>query len=847
MHSGNVVRAGGQPGADGPYRLISDDKTIRPSPIRNRSGELSRNHFNRRSRLTLLTGFADAEDRDQPRSPCARNLVANGPIGFAMILPPLGVAQNDVRATEIRQHFRADVAGGGAFCKGVAILPAERYAAPSERSPNLAQQSRRRADEQVAGQLAPGGSPMREGARQCRAVFAQPVHFPIAGDQPRPNRHVATPLPRDYHPGYTITPALGQVNRAGKQRPPASMLQAIRSRAGSFIVKALFALLILTFAVWGIGDIFRTQPVDTVVATVGDHNIRAEELQTAVRRALEQLSMRFGSAIDLQQAKQLGLVDQTLTQLVDRSLVDQEAARLRLDISDDLIRNVITGNPNFRGADGRFDRALFNAVLAANRLTEEQYVALLRHDIPRNDLIQAVTAGAVISQPTVDLLYRHRNEKRTAEIVSLPVAAVTDVGQPGEAELQSFYDAHKDLFRAPEYRSFTLTSLSPGDVSKDIEIPEAKLKEEYDQRQDELQLPERREVEQILAPSEEKAKEAEQALVDGKEWREVATTVAGQDPDTIDLGLLKREEMPTALGNAAFELPAEKPSEPIKTPLGWHILRVVKIEPPVTQSFEQAKPKLEADLIHQEAVDRIYKVANKVDDALAGGASINDVAAKFSLKTTTVPAVDVSGQDPQGKPVELPAASSEVVKLAFATSEGQTSRVTETLDGAIFALRTDKITLSEVKPLDEVRQKAVDLWQADQRRERVAKEAGELAAAVQPGNKLANVAAERGLKATTSAPFTRHPDQGNSMPQALVPKLFSAKPGETVTASDPTGSFVAQLEEVSRPENVSQTATAELSRELDAEQRADIVEEFTRALRSRFPVVIHHEVVDRLF
>src|SRR5207249_2047969 len=101
------------------------------------------------------------------------------------------------------------------------------------------------------------------------------------------------------------------------------------------------------------------------------------------------------------------------------------------------------------------------------------------------------------------------------------------------------------------YRGFTLASLSPSDISKDIEIPEAKLKEEYDQRQDELQLPERREIEQILAPSEEKAKEVEQALADGKDWREVATTIAGQAPDTIDLGLLRREEMPSALADAA--------------------------------------------------------------------------------------------------------------------------------------------------------------------------------------------------------------------------------------------------------------------------------------------------------
>src|SRR5262249_38275993 len=130
------------------------------------------------------------------------------------------------------------------------------------------------------------------------------------------------------------------------------MLQAIRSRAGSYIVKGLFALLILTFGIWGIGDIFRTRGTDTVVATVGDHSIRAEELQAELRRAREQLSARFGTAIDMQQAKQIGLVDQTLTQMIDRSLIDQEAARLKLDVSDDLIRNVITANPSFKGSDG---------------------------------------------------------------------------------------------------------------------------------------------------------------------------------------------------------------------------------------------------------------------------------------------------------------------------------------------------------------------------------------------------------------------------------------------------------------------------------------------------------------
>jgi peptidyl-prolyl cis-trans isomerase D len=625
------------------------------------------------------------------------------------------------------------------------------------------------------------------------------------------------------------------------------MLQAIRSRAGSLVVKGLFGLLILTFGIWGIGDIFRNRPTDTVIVTIGDQSIRAEDLQAAVRRELERLSARFGGAIDIQQAKKLGIIDDVLDELIDRSLLDQEAARLRLEVSDEVIRNAITDNPKFRTPDGQFDHVLFNAVLAENHLTEDQFVTLMRRDIPRGDLRQAVVLGAVAPQSIVDLLYRYRNEKRVADIVALLIADAGDVGQPSDAELTAFYDAHQDLFRAPEYREFTLASLSPSDIAQGIEIPEATLKEQFDERQDEFQQPEQRQVEQILAPSEDKVKEAEAALVAGKDWKEVATQIAGQNPETIELGLMKREELPRVLADVAFELPLNKPSEPMKTPLGWHILRVVKIEPAVTQTFEQAKPKLEAELTHDEAVDRIYKVANRVDDALAGGMSIEDAAAKFELKKTEIAAADVSGHDPESKPVALPLPANGVLKLAFATDEGQTSRVTESPDGAIFMVRVSKVMPPAIKPLAQVKEQAVAAWQAEKRREKVANTATELAAAVKPDARLAAVAAEKGLKVTTALPLRRRPGRDDTTSPALVAKLFAAKTGEVVTAADAAGSYVAQLDEVQTPEAPSGSATAEVSRDLDQGMRADLAVEFAQALRARFPVEIRREAFDRLF
>jgi len=629
------------------------------------------------------------------------------------------------------------------------------------------------------------------------------------------------------------------------------MLQAIRSRAGGILVKILFGLLIISFGLWGIytrSDYYQGHSPDTVIATVGEQNIRAEELQRALEPAMERLRTQFGT-FNQEQAKQLGILDNLLAQLIDRDLLDQEAARLRLETSDDVIRNAIYDNPAFKGPDGRFDRAMFNQLLVMNRITEDQLVARLRRDLPRTDMLKAITAGISPPRPVIEALYRYRGEKRLADIVAFPVAAAADPGQPSEADLAKFYDAHQDLFRAPEFRGFTVATLAPADIVKPGDIPEDQVRKEYEQRKDEFETPEQREVQQILAPSEEKAKEVEAALDAGKDWKEIATTIAGQDPDTIDLGLLKRTEMPHELADIAFELPLNRSSDPVKSPLGWHILRVIKIEPPTTQRFDQVKPQIEAELQQQLAIDRIEKIGNKLDDTLAGGSLLADAAGKFGLKVMTVAAADLGGNDPDGKAVELPVTKQEILKTAFATERGDTSRVIETPDGAIFAVHVDKVIPPQVRPLAEVRDKVIAIWQGEQKREAVTKQAEALKEAVKPELPLAKAAAAKGLTATASPPLSRgaEDNKDSGVSPALVARLFAAKSGDVVTANDGTGAYAAQLKEIQVPEAPAEAALTGLSDQLAGEQRQDIAGEFTQALRRRYPVDTKRDALDRMF
>ncbi|MBV9554683.1 MAG: SurA N-terminal domain-containing protein [Alphaproteobacteria bacterium] len=628
------------------------------------------------------------------------------------------------------------------------------------------------------------------------------------------------------------------------------MLQAIRTRAGGIIVKVLFGLLILSFGFWGIytrSPFFQDKnSPDTVVASVGDRDIRADAVQAALEPALERLRAQLGGNIDPAQVKQLGVLDAIVDQMIDRSLLDQEVAHLRLDLSDDVVRGAITSNPAFVGPDGKFNRAQFNQVLQMNRLTEDGLVARLRQEIPRGDLLQALTAGVRVPRPVIDVVYRYRNETRVADIVAVPLSAAGAVAAPSEDALNKFYEAHPDMFRAAEYRGFTVATLTADAVSGDLKVSDDQLKTAYEERKNDFDLPEQRQVQQILAPSEDKAKAAETALAGGQDFQTVASTIAGQDPSTTDLGMVKQDDLPKELAEPAFSLPLNKPSEPIKTQLGWHILRVVKIEPPHTPSFDQAKEQLTKDLVHEAAAERLERIGTEADDALAGGASLADVAKKYGLTLTTIDNTDIGGRDLDGKPIVLPVDMKAVLKAAFDANENETSRVTGIEDGAIFAVHVDKVIAPRVKPLPEVKERVAAAWQAEQKKEAVKKTADAVAAAVSGGTPLAKAAGDQKLTMTTTPPLARRPDASAPVPAAVVVKLFAAKTGDIVTADDAAGAYVAQLKEIKVPDTVPDDQAKALSSELGNAARYDMVGELTAALKKRFPVTVHRDALDKM-
>ena len=626
------------------------------------------------------------------------------------------------------------------------------------------------------------------------------------------------------------------------------MLSAIRSKASSLPVKLLFGVLVIAFAIWGIGDIFRNRSADTTVATVGSRKIDQRQLVQAINDDAEKLRGMFGGTRpDAEQLKQLGIVDNALQTLINRDLVDLEVDHLGLALSDGAVSQTIRSNRNFQDEKGQFDPNRYKAVLANQRMTVPQFETLLRGDMVRQHLSHALIAGSEPPPELVDMLYRSRAEHRIADVATVPPSAAGDPGTPGDAELSAFYDQHKDEFRVPELRSFNVGELLIDDVAAGIAVPEDKLRDEYQARAAEFHTAEQRHLQQILLPDEAKAKEAEAQLASGKDFAVVAKDVADATPDMIDLGFFGRDDLPPKLAEAAFAAKQGVPTQPIQDELGWHILRATEIKPEVTQPFDAVKDKLKTEVAREMAGDQIAKMANDIDDALAGGSNFADVAQRFNLKVTKVENVGANGRDLAGKEVELPQPGADILRTAFGTDAGQTSQLNEMGEAGYYVVQVDKVTPPAVKPLDAVKADAIKLWQDDKRNAALENLAKEMTDAVNGGQKLADVAAAHKVPVFTSAPLQRaHGD--DKVPAALVAKIFETDAGKAVSARGTDGYAVAQVKAIEPADPSKDSAAVQrLAQQLTPSMREDLLQEFDQALRERYPVSVDQAAVARAF
>jgi len=623
------------------------------------------------------------------------------------------------------------------------------------------------------------------------------------------------------------------------------MMQQMRGFAKSWISSVFLLVLAGSFGVWGIGDMIRGRAADTSLASVGDVKILPEQFQREYRNVQRRQSEQAGHEITPEEAHASGLDRRLLQDEISTSALDQAVSHYDLVASDQDVSSVIRAQGAFRNALGTFDHDTFQRVLAQNNLTEDEYVGLVRGELTRNQILTAASNGVQIPAGYARLFFAYINERRAADYVQVSAKDLQAPPAPSDAQLGAFLRAHAAEFSTPEYRDVTYLSVGPDDVANQIKVSDADLKQRYDLAKDQYQIPQKRDVQQIIFPNEAAAKAARAKIDQGANFEEIATA-QGKSAADISLGTIVQADLGADRGPPTFALPVGGITQPIKFTFGWVLLHVTAITPGVNKTFDDVKDTLRKQAIEQLAGAKITDISNAFEDARAGGASFADAATRVGMHVTHIPQVDKNGLAPDGSKANLPASPEFQAQLSK-SDVGVEGDPFPTTDGHAYAIRVNGVTPSKLKPLDSVRAQIVTAWTDDQREKQLAKLAAALAQKATVDHSLNAVAAQLHATVQQSGGLTRQ-SPSTTLPVELVQRIFAAPPGSAVTAPGAKGVYyVARVTGVSHPElPAGNPMFQKFTGEIAEEAGQDVGYLLANAWRDKLGVTINQAQVDRL-
>jgi peptidyl-prolyl cis-trans isomerase D len=624
------------------------------------------------------------------------------------------------------------------------------------------------------------------------------------------------------------------------------MLQQMRSGAASWIAKGLMVLLVFSFAIWGIADYVRGFGSSGDVAKVGSATIGQAEFSDALRREVTALRRQFGPAFSIEQARQLGLDETALNRMIEDKLYVQAAGKLGLSVSDAQVRDMILNAPAFKGMGGQFDRLAFEQYLRQEGYNEGMLVALLRDDIARTQLLGSLFGSVVHAPaPMVDAVLRYRLQRRLAEYIVIDPAKLPAPAAPSEAQIDEYYKANPAAFTAPERRNLTWFDITAAQRAAVMAVDDAEIREEYEAHRQAYVTPEKRSVEQVVFPTEAEAKAAHEAIAKGEAFAAMAARTQKLKPEDLSLGLVTRNDLPAAIANAAFALEKDKVSEPVISPFGFHLLRVTDIQAGSTRSLDDVKAELRNQIALRKAADGMVKLRQQIDDQIAGGATLDEIAKAQSQPLKQVDSIDARGADTAGKPIEALPKLPAFLNEAFELGPEAEPHIVDLPEGGLIVLKVTAIQPAALKPMNDVKPQVVAALTERARAEAAGERARQIAERLRSGGDLAREAAGIGASVQLSAPLTRggQPAERSFSP-AVLGALFNAKQaGEVVTgpaAAPAGGAIVARLSRIEEPD----TAMVARQQEQTAQQLAggvtqDLVQQYKQVLQKDIGVTVN--------
>lgn len=591
------------------------------------------------------------------------------------------------------------------------------------------------------------------------------------------------------------------------------MLAGFRSFAKSPFAILLFGLLIVSFAIFGISDVFKG-PRGSGVISAGSRSMTPQDFKVRFDNYRKAMEQQNGQAITPDQAVERGVDRQILQELSLQESIAAAIQKMGVVPSDALIAKIVheqmsqlpPGQRPFDSITGKFDAKLYAALLAQNNLTPQSYEASLRDEIAQGHFFSAVAGGLKAPRMYAALQAAYVAEARDVSAFAVNPASVEKPGQPTDAQLTTFMNENRERLTRPETRVLSIMRVSAKALEPTVALNPADIQKAFDFRKDTMGRPETRSLIQIVAPDAKAAATIAQRLQKGEDPAVVAKAFNRTPVAIVDKPKTALPDRKVA--DSAFSLAAGQVSAPITGDLGVSVIKVTKVTPGVAATLDAVRPLIEGEVRAQTAQSKAYDQTQTYQDAHDAGSDLVAAASKAGAMVVTTAPITAQGADQTGQPV--PGLTPDILKTAFDLSQGGESELIEVGKGEYYAVKVEKVVAASMPALAEIKPQLTAVWMGQELSKRLKAKADELAARVKKGETLAAVAASAQSNVQKVDGLSRqNAQQHMGLGREFLTSSFSAKPNEVFVArAGPQGEAYV----VAKLDTVRAAPTAEVAR-----------------------------------
>jgi peptidyl-prolyl cis-trans isomerase D len=529
------------------------------------------------------------------------------------------------------------------------------------------------------------------------------------------------------------------------------MFEALRVASQNWVGRLVMGLVMgfiaITFALWGIGDVFRGMSSHRLVK-VGSGEVTTEAFRATYREELRRLQTRLRRGVTDEEARRGGFDEQVLQRMITDLALEQRAQALGLAIGDEEMQQTIKADKNFRGPSGNFDPQRYKLMVENMGMSERGYLNEQKAYTLRKEILESVTTGVATPQVMVEAFHRFRTETRAIEAFLLPPSVLPASPPPSEEEIKRFYSSREQAFRAREYRRMTLVAATPGTLAKPETVSDDDARKFFDEVRDQRYgTAEKRDVWQMVFPSEADAKDAVAKLKGGLSF-EALVEQRKMNLKDAQLGSVAQKDFgDPKVGEAVFALKEPGFAEIVRTPFGFVVTQVRAITPGAhTKTFAEVKDELRRELAQRKvSAEEVRKIRDAIEDQRAAGKTLKEAAAAAGVMTRDLDFVDDMGRDKSGAPVADLPGGPDLLKALFASDKGVDNEPVATRDGGYVWFEVGDVEKARQRTYDEVKGEVASVLRREAEGKALAEKAKALVEQIRGGKPIDNLAGELGL------------------------------------------------------------------------------------------------------